>query len=80
MLSHLKVTGPNEMVTSSIITDQNINTIGVNQGLDKLRRKYDMSTINTHDNFMSNVDWRDKINVIIDDLQTACSDRLFCQE
>ena len=24
---------------------------------------------------MSNVDWRDKINVIIDDLQTACSDQ-----
>ena len=70
-----QVTGPNEMVTSSIITDQNINTIGVNQGLDKSRRKYDMSTINTHDNFMSNVDWRDKINVIIDDLQTACSDQ-----
>ena len=41
----------------------------------KSRRKSDMSTINTHDNFMSNVDWRDKINVIIDDLQTACSDQ-----
>ena len=63
-----------EMSYNNESTPEHITRVDVNaETLKRPIRKYDVSTI--PDNFMSNITWRNELNVLIDKLQTRCDDQ-----